>query len=111
MKRNWLENKANETEEEIQAEVRELAKRSSRNQRMKLESIIVTLRKVEFLRKDNMEEGATFLEEEEELEEVKSNFMLVENQDTSLGNVPREIKKEEVKNKLLKHKSMWKQKQ
>jgi hypothetical protein len=38
---------------------------------MKLESNIVTLRKVEFLRKDNMEEESIFLEEEEEPEEVK----------------------------------------
>jgi hypothetical protein len=34
----------------------------------------------------------------------------VENKDTSLGNVLRETKKEEVKHTLLKHRSMWKKK-
>jgi hypothetical protein len=78
---------------------------------MKLENNIVTLRKVEVLRKDNMEEEALFPEEEEEPEEVKLDVIPVENQGTSLGNVPRERKKEEVKHTLLKHRSMWKQKQ
>jgi hypothetical protein len=53
---NWPGNKANETEEEIQVEVREPAEKSSRNQSMKLESSIVTHRKVEILRKDNMDD-------------------------------------------------------
>jgi hypothetical protein len=71
-------NKANETKEEIQAEVRKPVERSLRNQRMKLENNIVNLRKVEVLRKDNMEEEDLFLEEEEELEEVKLDVMSVE---------------------------------
>jgi hypothetical protein len=53
---------------------------------MKLENNIVTLRKVEFLRKNNMEEEVIFLEEEEEIEEVKLDVMLVEIQGTCLGN-------------------------
>jgi hypothetical protein len=76
MKINWPGNKANETEEEIQAEVREPTERSSRSQSMKLENNIFTLRKVEVLRKDNMEEEALFPEEEEEPEEVKLDVML-----------------------------------
>jgi hypothetical protein len=78
---------------------------------MKLTNNIVTMRKVEVLKKDNMEEEALFPEEEEEPEEVKLDVIPVENQGTSLGNVPRERKKEEVKHTLLKHRSMWKQKQ
>jgi hypothetical protein len=78
---------------------------------MKLVNNIVTLRKVEFLKKDNMEEEALFPEEEEEPEEVKLDVMPVENQDTSLGNVLRGRKKEEEKHTLLKHRSMWKKKQ
>jgi hypothetical protein len=78
LKRNWSESKANETEEEIQAEVREPTKRSPRNQSMKLESSITTLRKVEVLEKGNREEEALFLEEEEEQEEVKLDVMPVE---------------------------------
>jgi len=45
---------------------------------MKLERSIITLRKVEFLEKGNMEEESLFLEEEEELEEVKLDVMPVE---------------------------------
>jgi hypothetical protein len=45
---------------------------------MKLESNIVTLRKVKVLRKDNMEEEVIFLEEEEEPEEVKLDVMPME---------------------------------
>ena len=66
MKINWPGSKTNETEEEIQEEVREPAKRSPRNQSMKLESSIITLRKVEVLKKDNMEEEPLLSEEEEE---------------------------------------------
>ena len=58
-----------------------------------------------------MEEEALFREDEEETEEVKLDVMPVENQGTILGNVPRERKNEEEKHTLLKHKSMWKQKQ
>jgi hypothetical protein len=79
MKRNWPGNKDNEIEEEIQAEVREPTEKSSRNQIMKLENNIVTQRKVEVLRKDNMEEESLFPEEEEEPEEVKLNVIPVEN--------------------------------
>jgi hypothetical protein len=78
MKINWPENKSNEIEEEVQEEVREPTERSSRNQSMKLESNIFTLRKVEVLRKDNMEEEVIFLEEEEEPEEVKLDVMPME---------------------------------
>jgi hypothetical protein len=35
----------------------------------------------------------------------------VEKKDTNLGNVPREKEEEEEKHTLLKHRSMWKQKQ
>jgi hypothetical protein len=45
---------------------------------MKLESSIVTLRKVEVIRKNNMEEESLFLEEEEELEEVKLDVIPME---------------------------------
>jgi hypothetical protein len=76
---------------------------------MKMENNIVTHRKVEVLRKDNMEEESLFIEDEEALEEVMLDLMPVENQGTSLGNVPREIKEEE-RHTLLKHISMWKNK-
>jgi hypothetical protein len=66
---------------------------------------------VEVLKKDNMEEGVLFPEDEEEPEEVKLDVIPAENQDTSLGNVPRERKKREAKHTLLKHRSMWKQKE
>jgi hypothetical protein len=66
---------------------------------------------VKVLRKENMEQEARFPEEGEEPEKVKSDVMSMEKQGTSLGNVPREIKKEEEKNTLLKHISMWKKKQ
>jgi len=79
---------------------------------MNLESIIVTLRKVEDLRKDNMEEKALFLEEEEEPEEVKLDVMTVERQGTCLENTQRRRKTlEEEKHTFMKHRSMWKQKQ
>jgi hypothetical protein len=78
---------------------------------MKLENNIVTQIKVEFINKDNMEEEDIFPEEEEEPKEEKLDVILVENQGTSLGNVSRERKKEEVKHTLLKHISMWKKKQ
>jgi hypothetical protein len=45
---------------------------------MKPESSIVTLRKVQVLRKDNMEEEDIFLEEEEDPKEVKLYVMPVE---------------------------------
>jgi hypothetical protein len=113
MKSNWLGSKANEVEEEIQAEVRELIEIISRSRSMKLTNNIVTMRKVEFLKKDNMEEEAIFSEEEEEEapEEVNLDVMPMENQSTSLGNVLRERKEEEVKYTSLKHIIMWKQKQ
>ena len=78
MKRIFPKKKSNEIEGGIQTEVREPIERSSRNQSMKLERSIVTLRKVEFRRKENMEEEALLLEEEEDLEEVKIDVMLVE---------------------------------
>jgi hypothetical protein len=110
MKRNWPENKANETKEEIQAEVREPIERSSRNQRMKLENNIVTLGKVEVLRKDNMDGEYIFLEEEGEREEVKLYVMPMERQGTCLGNSQRRRKTlEEEKHTFMKHRSMWKQ--
>ena len=68
MKKNWLGSKANEAEEEIQAEARELAERSSRSRSLKLRNNIVTMRRVEVLNKDNMEEEVLFLEVEEEEE-------------------------------------------
>ena len=79
---------------------------------MNLESIIVTLRKVEDLRKDDMEEKELFLEEEEEPEEVKLDVMIVERQGTCLENTQRRRKTlEEEKHTFMKHRSMWKQKQ
>jgi hypothetical protein len=68
LNRNWLGRKANKTEEEIQAEVRELVEKRSRSQRMKMKNNIVTMRKVEVIEKENMEEESIFLEEEEEEE-------------------------------------------
>jgi hypothetical protein len=81
MKKNWPGNKANETEEEIQVEVREPLERSFRIQSMKLTNNIVTMIKVEVLNKENMEEEALFLEkeEEEEPEEVKLDVIPMEN--------------------------------
>jgi hypothetical protein len=111
MKKNWPGNKGNEIGEEIQVEVREPTERISRSQSMKLENNIVILRKVEDIRKGNMEEEALFPEEEEEPEEVKLDVIPMENQGTSIRNVPREINKEEAKHTSLKHRSMWKQKQ
>jgi hypothetical protein len=79
---------------------------------MNMERNIVTLRKVEVLRKDNMEEDALFLEEEEEAEEVKLNVMPMERKGTCLANAQRRIKKiEKEKHTFLKQKVMWKQKQ
>jgi hypothetical protein len=46
---------------------------------MKLANNIVTMKKVEVLRKENMEEEAHFLEDEEELEEVKLDVIPVDN--------------------------------
>jgi hypothetical protein len=46
---------------------------------MKLENNIVTLRKVEVLRKDNIEEEAIFPKEEEELAEVRLDVIPMEN--------------------------------
>jgi hypothetical protein len=63
MKRNWPGSESNEVEEEIQAEVREPTERSSRSRSMKLKNNIVTMRKVEFLKKDNMVEEVFFPEE------------------------------------------------
>jgi hypothetical protein len=74
---------------------------------MKMESSIVTLKKVEVLRKDNMEEEPLFLEEEEDLEEVKLDVMSVERHGTCLGNSQRRIATlEEEKHTFLKHRSM-----
>jgi hypothetical protein len=66
LNKNWPRNKANEVE------VSELPERSSKRRSMKLKNNIVTMRKVEVLRKDKMEEEDIFPEEEEEeeLEEV-----------------------------------------
>jgi hypothetical protein len=46
MKRIWPKNKASETGEEIQTEVRKISERSSRIQSKRLENIIITLKKV-----------------------------------------------------------------
>jgi seryl-tRNA synthetase len=64
-------NKANETEEKVQAEVEELSERSSRNPNLKLESITVIQKEEEVPEVDNMVEETLFLEEEEEAEEEK----------------------------------------
>jgi hypothetical protein len=56
---------------------------------MKLAHNIFTLRKVEVLRKENMEEENFSPLEGEELEEAKLDGMPMENQGTSLGNVSR----------------------
>jgi hypothetical protein len=77
---------------------------------MKLENIIVTQRKVEVIKNDNMEKESLFPEEEEEPEEAKLDVIPMENQGISLANVPRERKKEEEKHTLLKHINMWKHK-
>jgi hypothetical protein len=53
--------------------------RSSRSQSMKLANNIVAMKKVDVLRKKNMEEEAHFLEDEEEPEEVKLDVIPVEN--------------------------------
>jgi hypothetical protein len=76
-----------------------------------MESSIITLRKVEVIEKENMEEEVIFLEEEEELEEVKLDVMLVERQGTCIGNAQRgrNTQKEE-KNIFFKQRSMLKQK-
>jgi hypothetical protein len=111
LKRSWPEKKSNETEEEIEAEARELSERSSRSQSKRLERIIINLKKGEVIRKDNTKEETLFLEEEEEVEKVNSYVMLVERQDTCLGNALRERNKEEEKNTFLKLIRMWKQKQ
>jgi hypothetical protein len=60
-----------------------------------------------------MEEEALFLEEEEEEEpeEAWLNVIPVEKKDTNLGNVLTEKEEESEKHTLLKHRSMWKQKQ
>jgi hypothetical protein len=56
MNKNWPGNRANEVEEEFQAEVKEPAERSSRSRSTKLTNNIVTMRKVEVLKKGNMKE-------------------------------------------------------
>jgi len=77
-----------------------------------MERNIVTLRKVEVLRKDNMEEDALFLEEEEEPKEVKLDVMPMERKVTCLANAQRRINKlAEEKHTFLKQKVTWKQKQ
>jgi hypothetical protein len=98
---------------EIQAEAREPAERSSRSRSLKLTNNIVTMRRVEVLKKDNMEEEVLFpeVEEEEEPEEAWLNAIPVEKKDINLGNVPTEREKEAEKHTLLKHRNMWKQKQ
>jgi hypothetical protein len=53
---------------------------------MNMERSIVTVINMEFLRNENMEEKALFLEEEEELGEVKLYVMHVERHGTCLGN-------------------------
>jgi hypothetical protein len=75
---------------------------------------IVTMRRVEFLNKYNMEEDVPFpeVEEEEDAEEVWLNVIPVEKKDTNLGNVLTEKEKEKVdKHTLLKNRRMWKKKQ
>ena len=72
MRKNWLGSKANEAKAKIQAKARELAERSSRSQSLNFKNNIVTMRRVEVLKKDNMEGEVLFpeVEEEEEPEEA-----------------------------------------
>jgi hypothetical protein len=79
---------------------------------MKLKNNIVTMRKVEVIKKDSMVEEVHFPDEEdeEEQEEVYLDAIHVERKDTSLGNVPGERTEEELKHTLSKHRSMWKKK-
>jgi hypothetical protein len=72
------------------------------------------MRRVEVLKKYNMEEEFIFLEveEDEESDEAWLNAIPVENKDTNLGNVLIEKEKEKVeKHTFLKNRIMWKQKQ
>ena len=70
------------------------------------------MRRVEFLKKDNMEEEVLFPEEEqeEEPEEAWLNVIPMEKKDINIGKVPIEREKVE-KHTLLKRRNMWKQKQ
>ena len=112
MKRNCPGKKANEAKEETQTEVREPLERSSRSRSMNMKNNIVNMRKVEVLNMGNPVEGDLFPEEEEETREVKLDVIPMENQGTSLGNVPREIKKEKVNLTFRKHREgMLKQKE
>jgi hypothetical protein len=60
LRKNWPGNKSNEVEAEIQAEAREPTERSSRSRSLKLKNNIITMRRVEVLKKDNMEEDVFF---------------------------------------------------
>jgi hypothetical protein len=60
MRKIWPRGKANEAKEEIQAEAGEPTERISRSQSLKLTNNIVTMRRVEVLKKDNMEEEVFF---------------------------------------------------
>jgi len=57
---------------EIQAKAREPTEKSSRSRSLKLTNKIVTMRRLEVIKKGNMEEGVLFpeVEEEEEPEEA-----------------------------------------
>jgi hypothetical protein len=78
---------------------------------MKLENNIVTLRKMEFLKKDNREEEPLFLEDEEEPEEVKLDVMPMETREQVLGmSLEKERRRRRISH-FSKHKSMWKQKE
>jgi hypothetical protein len=70
------------------------------------------MRRVEVLNKERKEEEVLFpeVEEEEEPKEAQLNAIPMEKKDINLGNVPIEREKVE-KHTLLKHRSMWKQKQ
>jgi len=52
-------------------------------------NLAITMRNVEVLRKENMEEEIFSPLEGDELEEAKLDVMPMENQGTSLGNVSR----------------------
>ena len=74
---------------------------------------IVTMRRVEVRKKDDMEKEFIFPkveeEEEEKPEEAWLNAIPVEKKDTNLGNVLTEKEKEKVeKNTFTKHKNIWK---
>jgi hypothetical protein len=75
---------------------------------MRLTNHMVVLKEEEVPKEDSLVGDIIFFKEEEEVEEVELDVMPVERQDIFLGNVPREIKKEEEKHTFLKPRRMWK---